>query len=180
MFASLIGPVRVKPMPPTTVSMSLTGLVLLFGMYRAPLWGFLCQGICQGRASFLRRELEGEADQDRRESGEPRTLCRLPNGGDRHPTANVPRDFADHRGTTAAASACASMRARCHAFKSDRQEECVQMPGKMARSAASAAVRGARGDGSHPRRQPVLPECGKNAKILPTSAFIRECRFRNE
>src|SRR5262249_50332266 len=26
-------------------------------------------------------DLEGEADQDRREGGEPRTLCRLPNGG---------------------------------------------------------------------------------------------------
>src|SRR6516164_6884018 len=35
-------------------------------------------------------ELEGEADQDRREGGEPRTLCRLPNGGGRHPTTNVP------------------------------------------------------------------------------------------
>jgi len=30
-------------------------------------------------------ELEGEADQDRREDGEPRTLCRLPNGGGRIP-----------------------------------------------------------------------------------------------
>ena len=30
-------------------------------------------------------ELEGEADQDRREGGEPRTLCRLPNGGGRIP-----------------------------------------------------------------------------------------------
>ena len=32
-------------------------------------------------------ELEGEADQDRREGGEPRTLCRLPDGRSRHPTA---------------------------------------------------------------------------------------------
>src|SRR6266446_3590352 len=39
-------------------------------------------------------ELEGEADQDRREGGEPRTLCRLPNGGGRHPTTNVPGDSA--------------------------------------------------------------------------------------
>src|SRR5215831_8343176 len=31
-------------------------------------------------------ELEGEAAQDRREGGELRTLCRLPNGGGRHPT----------------------------------------------------------------------------------------------
>jgi hypothetical protein len=53
------------------------------------------------------RELEGEADQDRREGGEPRTLCRLPNGGGRHPTTNVPG--AD-RGTTAAATTRASMK----------------------------------------------------------------------
>jgi hypothetical protein len=35
-------------------------------------------------------ELEGEADQDRREGGEPRTLRRISDGGGRHPTANVP------------------------------------------------------------------------------------------
>jgi hypothetical protein len=55
-------------------------------------------------------ELEGEADQDRREGGEPRTLCRLPNGGDRHPTKNVPGDSAADRGTTAAATTRASMK----------------------------------------------------------------------
>ena len=52
-------------------------------------------------------ELEGEADQDRREGGEPRTLHHLPDGRGRHRTANVPRDFAAHRG--AAATARASM-----------------------------------------------------------------------
>src|SRR5262249_42687579 len=55
-------------------------------------------------------KLEGEADQDRRESREPRPLCRLPNGRGRHPTANVPGDFAAHRGTAAAATTSASMR----------------------------------------------------------------------
>src|SRR5262249_3982928 len=54
-------------------------------------------------------ELEGEVDQDRREGGEPRPLCRLPDGRGRHRTANVPRDFAAHRGTTAAATTSASM-----------------------------------------------------------------------
>jgi Transposase DDE domain group 1 len=53
---------------------------------------------------------EGEADQDRRKGGEPRPLCRLPNGRGRHPTANVPRDFAAHRGTAAAATTSASVR----------------------------------------------------------------------
>ena len=55
-------------------------------------------------------KLEGQADQDRRESREPRPLCRLPNGRGRHPTANVPGDFAAHRGTAAAAATSASVR----------------------------------------------------------------------
>src|SRR5262249_48964849 len=55
-------------------------------------------------------ELEGEADQDRREGGEPRPLCYLPDGRGRHRTANVPRDFAAHRGATAAATTSASVR----------------------------------------------------------------------
>src|SRR4249919_3196741 len=55
-------------------------------------------------------EPEGEVDQDRRQGGEPRTLCRLPNGGGRHPTANVPGDFAADRGTTAATATSTSMK----------------------------------------------------------------------
>src|SRR5262245_15612562 len=55
-------------------------------------------------------EPEGEADQDRREGGEPRTLCRLPNGGGRHPTTNVPGYTAADRGTTAAATTRANMK----------------------------------------------------------------------
>src|SRR6516225_2236305 len=63
-------------------------------------------------------ELEGEADQDRREGGEPRTLCCLPNGGGRHPTTNVPGDSAADRGTTAAAATSASVR---------RSMSCIQV-----------------------------------------------------
>src|SRR6478735_7179559 len=59
---------------------------------------------------LLADELEGEADQDQREGGEPRTLCRLPNGGGRHPTTNVPGDTAADRGTTAATTTRASVR----------------------------------------------------------------------
>ena len=55
-------------------------------------------------------EPEGEADQDRCEGGLPRTLCCLPDGGGRHPTADVPRDFAADCGTTAAATTGASVR----------------------------------------------------------------------
>src|SRR5262245_51505883 len=46
----------------------------------------------------------------KRESREPRPLCRLPNGRGRHLTANVPGDFAAHRGTAAAATTSASVR----------------------------------------------------------------------
>src|SRR5262245_65948849 len=42
--------------------------------------------------------------------GEPRPLCRLPDGRGRHRTANVPGDFAAHRGATAAATTSASVR----------------------------------------------------------------------
>src|SRR5262245_12178560 len=78
-------------------------------------------------------KLEGEADQDRRESRDPRPLCYLPDGRGRHRTANVPRDFAAHRRATAAATTSASVSVRCRALKSNRQKECVQMPGKMAK-----------------------------------------------
>ena len=53
---------------------------------------------------------EGEADQDWREGGEPRPLCRVPDGRGRHSPANVPGDFAVHRGTAAAAATSASVR----------------------------------------------------------------------
>jgi hypothetical protein len=55
-------------------------------------------------------DLEGQSDQDRREGGEPRPLHHLPDGRGRHRTANVPRDFAAHRGATAAATTRASMK----------------------------------------------------------------------
>jgi hypothetical protein len=53
---------------------------------------------------------EGEADQDRCEGGEPRSLRRISDGRGRHPTADVPRDFAADCGTTAAATTSASVR----------------------------------------------------------------------
>ena len=58
-----------------------------------------------------------------RKGGEPRTLCRLPNGGGRHPTANVPGDFAADRGTTAATATSASMKRTIaiHSTATDRR-----------------------------------------------------------
>ena len=45
---------------------------------------------------------QGKADQDRREDRDPRPLCRLSDGRDRHSEKFVRRDFAAHRGVTAA------------------------------------------------------------------------------
>src|SRR4029077_8418025 len=81
-------------------------------------------------------EFEGEADQDRRKGGEPWTLRCLSDGGGRHPTADVPRDFAADCGTTAAATTSASVRrAIVMRSQANRREECAQMPAKIARLA---------------------------------------------
>src|SRR6516162_11594841 len=60
-----------------------------------------------GDALDCRRQSGAE---ERREGREPRPLCYLPDGRGRHPTANVPRDFAAHRGTAAAVTTSASVR----------------------------------------------------------------------
>src|SRR3954465_2296428 len=104
-------------------------------------------------------ELEGEADQDRREGGEPRTLCRLPNGGGRHPTTNVPGDSAADRGTTAAATARASMKAfDCHAFKSQSTGEMRPDASENSQINPSTIVWAARAAGSHPHLASVLQQ----------------------
>ena len=61
---------------------------------------------------LVANEPEGETDQDRREGRQPRTLCRLSDGRGRHPTANVPGDFAVDCGTTAAVTTSARVRRR--------------------------------------------------------------------
>jgi hypothetical protein len=82
-----------------------------------------------------------------------------------------PGDFAAHRGATAAATTSASVR-RCHAFKSNRQKECVQMPGKMARSDPRPSVRVTRGAGSGQHLASVLQEGRENANIDAGLGFI--------
>ena len=67
-------------------------------------------------------KLEGQADQDRRESREPRPLCYLPDGRGRHRTVNVPRDFAAYRGATAAATTSASVRRSMSCIQEQRQK----------------------------------------------------------
>src|SRR5262245_43518702 len=67
-------------------------------------------GDAGGDQGLVTDKLERQADQDRREGSEARPLCYLPNGRGRHPTANVPGDFAAQRGTAAAATPSASVR----------------------------------------------------------------------
>ena len=96
--------------------------------------GFMRSPDAGGDQGLVDDEPEGQADQDRREGGEPRPLCYLPDGRGRHPTANVPGDFAAHRGTAAAATTSASVR-RSMVVRSrpTKPEECVPMSGKIAR-----------------------------------------------
>src|SRR6266571_2251921 len=81
-------------------------------------------------------ELEEEADQDRREGGEPRTLCRLPNGGGRHPTTNVPGDSAADRGTTAAIM---PEQSRMHFYLNWAKERIDEMDATLASLEAKAS-----------------------------------------
>jgi len=79
-------------------------------------------------------EPAGKTREDRRQGRAPRSLCRLPNGRSRHPTPNVPGDFAAHCRAAGAATTSASVRrAMVMRFKFNRSE-CVQVPGKMASS----------------------------------------------
>src|SRR5262249_42615901 len=110
-------------------------------------------------------DLEGQADQDRREGGEPRPLCYLPDGRGRHRTANVPRDFAADRGATAAATTSASVRRSMSCIQEQPTKECVQMPGKMARSDPRPSVGVTRGAGSGQHLASVLQEGRENANI---------------
>ena len=75
---------------------------------RSGRYGWVAQRLAD--QGLVADESEGQADQDRREGSEPRPLCYLPDGRGRHRTANVPRDFAAHRGATAATTTSASVR----------------------------------------------------------------------
>src|SRR5262249_35802871 len=61
---------------------------------------------------------------------------------------------------------------RCHAFKSNRQKECVQMSGKMARSDPRPNVQVTRGAGSGQHLASVLQEGQENANIDAGLGFI--------
>jgi hypothetical protein len=100
------------------------------------------------------------ADQDRCEGRQPRTLCRLPNGGGRHLTTKVPGDTAADRGTTAAATAPA------RSVRLSRAQE--QSTGGMRPDARPSF--GAAGSPSTPR---VRQQGRKSANIRVSLEVIR-------
>src|SRR5262249_27827701 len=108
----------------------------------------------------------------RREGGEPRPLCYLPDGGGRHRTANVPRDFAAHRGATAAATTSASVRRSISCIQQQLTEGVRPNSGKMARSDPRPSVRVTRGAGSGQYLVSVLQEGWENANIDACLGFI--------
>jgi len=120
---------------------------------------------------------EGDADPDRREGRQPRSLSRLPNGRGRHSTADVPGDSAADRGTAAAAAARASMRRPCSCVHHQTTGGVRPNARKNDQISPSIAVRTARGDGSRPRHPPVLPEHRKSAKIYAGSGSSGETRL---
>jgi hypothetical protein len=119
-------------------------------------------------------ELEGEADQGRREGGEPRTLCRIPNGGGRHPTTNVPGDTAADRGATAAATTRAGM--KCSIVTRVQEQSTGGMrpdASENSQISSSTIVRTARAAGSHPHLASVLQQGRKSANIRVSLGVIR-------
>jgi hypothetical protein len=85
-------------------------------------------------------ESEGKADQDWREGSEPGRYVIFQMVEVAIARQMFQEIFVAHRGATAAATTSARD-VRCHAFKSNRQKECVQMPGKMAGSDRRPSIR---------------------------------------
>src|SRR5262249_28933293 len=128
-------------------------------------------------------EPEGEADQDRREGGEPRPLCYLPDGRGRHRTANVPGNSAPYRGTAAAATTSASMRRsivmRSRATEGRSVSECQRKRPDQTLN----VIWGARNAGSHPRLPfglPGNPEKRyrpRQSEVHPGNPGLNQCPF---
>jgi hypothetical protein len=117
-------------------------------------------------------ESEGKTDQDRREGGEPRPLCYLPDGRGRHRTANVPGDFAAHRGATAAATTSASVRRSMSCIQEQPTEGVRPNARGNGRSDPRPSARVTRGAGSGQHLASVLQEGRENANIDAGLGFI--------
>ena len=134
-------------------------------------------GNARANYGVIADELEGEADQDRREGGEPRPLCCLPDGRGRHRTANVRGDFAADRRTTAAATTSARVRRRSSRIQEHPTGGVPLMPGKMARFSPSTIVRAVQAAASHPRLASVLQQGRKTRIFTPVWGPSGESRL---
>jgi hypothetical protein len=65
-----------------------------------------------------------------------------------------------------------------HAFKSNRRKECVQMPGKMARSETRPSVRVTRGAGSGQHSRLSCKSAGKTRTLMPVWDSFGESRIK--
>src|SRR5262249_10397714 len=124
-------------------------------------------GVDQG---LVADDLEGQADQDRREGGEPRSLCYLPDGRGRHRTANVPGDFAAHRGSTAAATTSASLRRSMSCIQEQPTEGVRPNARENGQIRPSSRRSGYAGSSQH--LASVLQEGRENANIDAGLGFI--------
>jgi hypothetical protein len=116
----------------------------------------------------LRNSLASVAAMLKREGGEPRPLCYLPDG-----RGHIARQMFQEilrRGATTATTTSVSVR-RSMSYIS-RQKECVQMPGKMARSDPRPSVRVTRGAGSGQHLASLLQEGRENANIDAGLGYI--------
>ena len=127
---------------------------------------------CGADQGLVADESEGKADQDRREDGEPRPLCCLPDGRGRHPTANVPGDFAIDRGTTTAAATSARMRRRSSRIQKHPTGGVRPNASENSQISPSTIARAARAAGSHPHFASVLQQDRKSANISARSGVI--------
>ena len=116
---------------------------------------------------------EEEADQDRCGGRQPWPLCRLPDGRGRHATADVPRDFAADRGTTAAAATSASVRPRLSCVPKQSTGGVRLNARENSQINPSTIVRAVQAAGSHPRLASVLQQGGKSANIHASLGVIR-------
>ena len=88
------------------------------------------RGLVAGPAGYRRlNEHVEQAASEQFAVGEPRTLCRFPNGGGRNPTANVPGDFVADRRTTATATTSVRRSMVMHSGATDGRSAC-QSQGK--------------------------------------------------
>src|SRR6516164_4618103 len=125
--------------------------------------GGCCARVASGHAAAEVHPSEVRADAGRTETAEELGAFGKDRSG---------QNAQSNRRDSAQAGATAAETFRCHAFKSNRQKECVQMPGKMARSDPRPSVRVTRGVGSGQHLASVLQEGRENANIDAGLGFI--------